>query len=89
MDAYFYENRDVSSRDVLLEVARSVAIDESVFERLLDDDVLVREVLADHNEAVELGITGVPSVVAPGDFVIPGAQDMAFYRRLVQKLGAV
>lgn len=89
MDTYFYANRNVSDREVLLDVARSVGIDPVVFASHLDDESLVQEVIDDHNEAVERGITGVPTVVAPGDFAIPGAQDLAFYRRLVQKLGGI
>ena len=40
----------------------------------------------EHAEAVALGVTAVPTVVTPGGMVLPGAQDLVFYRRLVQKL---
>ena len=89
MDAYFYGNRNVTDRGVLVEVAESVGLEARAFEDELADPRLVEEVMADHNEAVSLGVTGVPAVVVPGGLVLPGAQDLTFYRRLVQKLASM
>jgi predicted DsbA family dithiol-disulfide isomerase len=86
MDAYFYANRDVSSPAVLAAVAEGCGLDPAAFAREMQEESLLQQVLDEHNEAVEAGITGVPTVVAPGGFQIPGAQDLAFYRHLVQKL---
>jgi predicted DsbA family dithiol-disulfide isomerase len=86
MDAYFWGNRNVCDPAVLIEVAQACGLDPVEFAALLQDDGLLQLVIDEHNEAVEAGITGVPTVVAPGGFQIPGAQDLAFYRHLVQKL---
>jgi predicted DsbA family dithiol-disulfide isomerase len=88
MDAYFYANRDVSNPTVLAAVAAACGLDPAAFAREMQDASLLQEVVDEHNEAVEAGITGVPTVVAPGGFQIPGAQDLSFYRHLVQKLRA-
>ena len=88
MDAYFYANRNVTERRTLLDIAVECGLDANEFLTALDDDALLRAVIDEHNEAIELGVTGVPAVVAPGGLVIPGAQDRAFYRRLVKKLAA-
>jgi len=42
-------------------------------------------VLADHNAAVELGITGVPTVLVDGEIPVPGAQDLRFYRHIIER----
>ena len=86
MDAYFWDNRNVSDPSVLIEVAKRCGLDPIAFSVLLQDESLLQLVLDEHNEAVDAGITGVPTVVAPGGFQIPGAQDLSFYRHLVQKL---
>jgi predicted DsbA family dithiol-disulfide isomerase len=47
----------------------------------------VRQTIEDHNEAVELGMTGVPAVrVAGSDAFLMGAQPLAVYRRWVARL---
>lgn len=86
MDAYFWDNRNVSDASVLIDIAHSCELDPVEFSVLLQDEGLLQVVIDEHNEAVEAGITGVPTVVAPGGFQIPGAQDLTFYRRLVEKL---
>ena len=88
MDAYFWSNRNVTSPQTLVDVAVECGLDGAEFARALGDDVLRQQVIDDHNEAVTLGVTGVPAVVVPGGLVIPGAQDLAFYRRLVTKLSS-
>jgi len=86
MDAYFWENRDVSDAAVLVEIAVACGLDPAAFSVSLRDENLLQLVLDEHNEAVEVGVTGVPTVIAPGGFQIPGAQDLSFYRHLVNKL---
>ena len=88
MDAYFWDNRNVADPSVLIDIAKACDLDPIEFSVLLQDESLLQLVIDEHNEAVEAGITGVPTVVAPGGFQIPGAQDLAFYRHLVQKLGS-
>jgi predicted DsbA family dithiol-disulfide isomerase len=89
MDAYFFENRNVSDPAVLIDIAEACGLDPAAFAEALQDEGLVQLVIDEHNEAVEAGVTGVPTVVAPNGFQIPGAQDLAFYRHLVRKLRAV
>ena len=88
MDAYFYANRNVTNASTLVEIAADCGLDRATFEPMLDDDDLRREVIDDHNGAIALGVSGVPAVVTPDGLVIPGAQDAAFYRRLVNKLSS-
>jgi predicted DsbA family dithiol-disulfide isomerase len=89
MDAYFWDNRDVSRADVQADVARACGLDVARFAADLDDHVLEQEVVRDYRDAVERGITAVPSVVVDDEWVIPGAQDLLFYRRVVEKRRAL
>lgn len=85
MDAYFYENRNVTGLPAIVEVAERCGLDREQFLKDLTDESLTEEVVADHNEAVREGIGGAPCVVVDGILPIPGAQDLAFYRRVVTK----
>ncbi len=84
MDAYFYRNLDVTARRNLVQVAAECGLDTRAFEAALEDPRLRREVEEDHREALERGVTGVPTLVA-GEIAIPGAQSLDFYRHLVRR----
>jgi predicted DsbA family dithiol-disulfide isomerase len=86
MDAYFYQNRNVTDFTTILAVAREQGLDMERFEAAVNDADVHSEVVQDHNDAIKTGVTGVPAVVVDGKFPIPGAQDLDFYRHLVKKL---
>jgi predicted DsbA family dithiol-disulfide isomerase len=84
--AYFGENRDVSDRDTLRDLWRELALPPGAFDRV-DDPELLREVLDQHREALETGVTGVPAIRREGDdAVIVGAHPLALYQRWVARL---
>jgi predicted DsbA family dithiol-disulfide isomerase len=89
MHGYFARNLDVTARATMLLVAAECDLDEVRFARDLDDPELIGEVVADHNEAVELGISAVPCVVTEGGFQLPGSQERAVYHRILQRLLAI
>ncbi len=88
MHAYFVEHRDVSDRDVILDVCAACGIDRTALQGLLraHGAELREAVLAEHDAALEHGITAVPSVLVNDALVIPGAQDVATYRRIVERV---
>ena len=86
MNAYFARNLDVTSLSNIARVARECDLDFARFAADCDDPELGRQVIAEHNEAVELGISGAPCVVLDGGFQLPGSQDRAVYCNIVQRL---
>jgi predicted DsbA family dithiol-disulfide isomerase len=88
MEAYFSRNLDVTARHNILAVAGECGLDVARFEADLDDPALAERVVADHNEAVELGISGVPCVVVGEGFAMPGSQDRAVYANVARRLAA-
>jgi predicted DsbA family dithiol-disulfide isomerase len=83
--AYFAENRDVTDPDTLRAVWREAALPDEAFARSADP-ALVRRVIEEHNDAVERGITGVPTVVMEGrEGAVVGARPYADYRRWVER----
>ena len=79
--AYFTESRDISDRATLAALWGEAGLRTAAF-GASDDPALERQVFADHDEAVELGATGVPAARLAGmDFVLVGAQPEAVYER--------
>ncbi|MDH3212565.1 MAG: DsbA family protein [Myxococcales bacterium] len=86
--AYFAESRDVTDRETLRSLWRELGLPEEEFGRI-DDPALLRETLAQHREALEAGVTGVPAVRLVGnDAVIVGAHPLELYRRWIERTRA-
>jgi predicted DsbA family dithiol-disulfide isomerase len=87
-EAYFAENRDVTDPQVLRAIWAEVGLPAQRFDDSEDPDLL-RQVVGEHDEALEMGATGVPSVrLADDDVVITGALPLATYRRWVERTRA-
>jgi predicted DsbA family dithiol-disulfide isomerase len=83
--AYFAESRDVSERATLEAVWREAGLPPDAF-RAVDDPALLRQVLAEHADALEQGVTGVPAARLEGqDAVLLGALPLETYRRWLQR----
>jgi predicted DsbA family dithiol-disulfide isomerase len=86
--AYFEQSRDISRPETLRELWSEAALPEAGFAACFDPG-LVERTLAEHNEAVSLGISGVPALrVAGTDAFVTGAQPLASYRRWIDRLRA-
>jgi predicted DsbA family dithiol-disulfide isomerase len=86
--AYFEESRDISAERTLRALWADAGLPEAGFAACGDPRLLERT-LAEHDEAVALGITGVPAVrVAGTDAFVLGAQPLAIYRRWLERLRA-
>jgi predicted DsbA family dithiol-disulfide isomerase len=88
LDAYFVQNRDISSGPELAQIAHECDIDKDAFVELFTEqhDSLRDLVAAEHNDAIGRGITGVPSVVVNENFPIQGAQDVDAYERWITRV---
>ncbi len=86
--AYFCESRDISADDTLRALWDELDLPAERFETRRDADLETR-VLAEHEEAMECGATGVPAVrMAEQDFVLMGAQPEAMYTRWFERARA-
>ncbi|HVP30574.1 MAG TPA: DsbA family protein [Myxococcota bacterium] len=86
LEAYFAENRDISDDDTLREVWREADLPADEFARR-EDPALLARTLGEHDDAIALGVTGVPTVVVRGrDALVMGAQPVAVYRRWIERL---
>jgi len=73
--AYFTDGEAIGEPETLVRLAADVGLDPQECADVLNSDRYADEVRADEQEALELGVTGVPFFVIDGKFGIPGAQD--------------
>ncbi|MAY20670.1 MAG: 2-hydroxychromene-2-carboxylate isomerase [Erythrobacteraceae bacterium] len=87
--AHFNHRKDLSDREVLLDIAASVGLHREAAKAALDDAELEARVVAEERQAWDLNISGVPAMIVEGKFMIPGAQAPEVYvnalRRVVEK----
>ncbi len=91
--AHFNERKNLSDRDVLLDIAASVGLHRAAAKAALDDPDLEARVLAEEHQAWDMNISGVPAIIVANEtgakFMIPGAQAPEVYvnalRRVAEK----
>jgi predicted DsbA family dithiol-disulfide isomerase len=73
--AYFSDGELLSDADTLVALGTEVGVTDA--EGLFSDDRFASDVREDERQAQELGITGVPSMLVDGKFMVMGAQGTA------------
>lgn len=83
LEAYFAHSRDVTDQVTLRAIWCETGLAEAEFARAAEPRFL-EQTLAEHAEAVRLGMNGVPSVHVEGDDAfVTGAYPLEMYRRWV------
>ncbi len=86
--AYFEEAQDIGERAVLLDIAEGIGLDRAMTERLLASDADVEDIRARDAHARERGVTGVPTFVIANQHVVPGAQPVELWTKVMDELMA-
>jgi predicted DsbA family dithiol-disulfide isomerase len=84
MESYFHLSRNITEPESLVRIAGETGLDVPAFVDALGDQALAREVADDHNLAVSLSISGVPTVIVDGRWRVTGAQPRELYRRILE-----
>jgi len=84
--AYFSEGRNVGDPDTLADLAAECGLDREAVLGFLASDAGRAEVAGDLTEALELGITAVPTYVFDGRWSVPGAQDPDTFLRVLERV---
>lgn len=71
--AYFTDNKSLSDRKLLMQLAEEAAMDPTQVNEVLQRDYYAEQVRFDEREAAERGIHGVPYMLFEGQFAVPGA----------------
>jgi predicted DsbA family dithiol-disulfide isomerase len=86
MDAYWRDAVDIGDHDELRRLLQDLPADD--VERVLAGDEYRDRVHASTNQAVSVGVTGVPAWVIDGKVLVPGAQPREVFDRVFEQLAA-
>ncbi len=88
LEAYFSENRTVSDWSVLAELVSSIGEDPNRFLSIIEEsrELLANDVISEHNEAINQGITAVPTVLINSVLPVPGAQESETYINWIERI---
>lgn len=84
--AYFEQGRDISDRAVLAGIAAEAGLDRELVAALLASDADRAEVKTEDEAARGIGVTGAPTFLIGGKYVIQGAQEPDLWRRVIDEL---
>ncbi len=84
--AYFRKGHDISSHDILTNIATSVGMQADVTRHLLMSSADEKDIQDRDAAARERGVSGVPCFVIGNHYVIQGAQDTDLWERVIAEL---
>jgi len=87
-ERYFRQGDDISDHDLLVETGEAAGLDAEVTRKLLASDADLEDVRQEDAKAREMGVSGVPTFIIAGRYVVQGAQDADTWRRVVAELQA-
>jgi putative protein-disulfide isomerase len=83
--AAFLRGMNISRRDVLLEIAGTVGLDEARFLRDLDDPRSFDRLQEGVGDAESIGVRGVPAVIIGDEWMMQGCRDLQEYRGVLER----
>ncbi|WP_422047969.1 DsbA family oxidoreductase [Shimia sp.] len=87
-DAYFIEGRDVSDRNLLIEVAQSLGLDGEEATAVLEDQRFSDVVREKERFWTSRGVSGVPTMIFDAKHATSGAQGVAVFANILTQLAA-
>ena len=85
-DAHFTQGLDVSKPEVLVDVAETVGLDRAAAEEVLSSGSQAEETRAHQQFWTSRGVSGVPSMIFDGRYMLTGAQGAQTYAQMLQKV---
>lgn len=83
--AYFTDGKNTADHSILMDLGRSIDLNEQEMEDVLKSDKYTNEVKQDIFVASEIGVRGVPFFVFDQKFAISGAQPVEVFVEALQK----
>ncbi len=83
--AYFTEGKDIASQQTLLELGKEIGLEEKEIKAVLNSDEFGDSVRADIEEAMNIGVRGVPFFVFNREYAVSGAQPVEIFTQTLEK----
>jgi predicted DsbA family dithiol-disulfide isomerase len=87
MKAYFEEGVDLTKRENLLAISKSVGLSEEKISSLLDSEEGLAEVILEEQNNIQRGISGVPYYIINNQYGISGAQPKGTFIKALTQIG--
>jgi predicted DsbA family dithiol-disulfide isomerase len=89
LKAHFQQRRNVSDREVLLDVAETEGFDRATAGAALDDEALAIATRVEEERGRRAGINSVPSFVVDGKYLIQGAREPEDYANMLRQVAGL
>ena len=86
LKAHFQQRRNVSDREVLLDIAAAEGFDRVKAAEALGDEALAIAVRSEEQRGRQAGINSVPSFVVDGQYLIQGAREPEDYAQMLRRV---
>ncbi len=83
--AFFTEGKNIDDIPTLINIGAELGLDTEELTQVLNSDTFTNEVLADMEEARQLGVTGVPFFVLDRKYAVSGAQPVDTFRSALER----
>jgi predicted DsbA family dithiol-disulfide isomerase len=83
--AYFSKGFDIGDTDVLSDIVEKTGLDAALLKNAINSRIYASRLLQAQQEAVQAGITGVPTFVIAGKTTIVGAQPLDVFRKTLMR----
>jgi predicted DsbA family dithiol-disulfide isomerase len=83
--AHFTDGKNIADKNVLLEIAQKIGIDQTLAEEVISTDTFRQNVVSDQQEAQHIGVRGVPFFVINRKYAVSGAQPPEAFLQTLQK----
>jgi predicted DsbA family dithiol-disulfide isomerase len=89
LKAHFQQRRNVSDREVLLDLAEAEGLDRARAAEALADEALATATRIEEERGRRAGINSVPSFVVNGQYLIQGAREPADYTNMLRQVAGL
>ena len=89
LKAHFQQRRNVSDREVLLDVAEAEGFDRGKAAEALADEALAIATRVEEERGRRAGINSVPSFVVDGQYLIQGAREPEDYAQMLRRVAGL
>lgn len=83
--AYFTEGKNIDDAQTIMAIAAALGLDTSALALAMGSDAFVEDVIADVQEAQQIGVRGVPFFVFNRKYAISGAQESDAFLQTLEK----
>lgn len=84
--AYFREGRDIGDAATLVGIGEAAGMDGAVLARLLASGADAEDIAARDQDARRRGVRAVPTFLVARQYVVSGAQPVAFWQQVIDEL---